>query len=160
METNETLEPQRTEPVLNLNDEAKSYLKEAGKWANFLSIVGFIICGLLFITAFFVGTIFSMLSSISSIYSQVPAAAGIFLSVIIILVDLLYFFFALYLNQFAAKVKRGIVFTDGSQLTQGLGKLKSFFKLWGIVTIVVLCFYALEMVFVVLAIVTATRHSL
>jgi hypothetical protein len=158
METNETLEPQRTEPVLNLNEEGKSYLKEAGKWANFLSIVGFIICGLLFITAFFVGTIFSVLSTISPMYSQFPAAAGIFLSVIIILVDLLYFFFALYLNQFAAKVKKGIAFTDVGQLTKGLGKLKSFFKLWGIVTIIVLCFYALELVFVVVVFVTATRH--
>jgi hypothetical protein len=158
METNETIQPHENEPVFNLNNEAQTYLKEAGKWANFLSIVGFVMCGLLVIAALFVGTIFSALSNISPVYGQVPAAAAICVSVFIILVDLLYFFFALYLNQFAGKIKRGIAFTDVSQVTQGLGKLKSFFKLWGIVTIVVLCIYALEIIFFFVAVVAASHH--
>jgi len=157
METNETFE-HIPGPGISLNFEAQSYLREAGKWANFLSIVGFVICGLLLIAALFVGTIFSVLSTISPLYSQIPAAAGIFVSVIIILMDLLYFFFALYLNQFAAKIKGGVVFADVSRITQGLGKLKSFFKLWGIVTIVVLCLNGLEIIFIVLAIIATSHH--
>jgi hypothetical protein len=144
METNEFDVRPIPEPELVLTPEALYYLRESGKWANFLSIVGFIICGLLLIVALFVGTMFAALSRLSPVYSAMPAGIGGIFSVIIILVDVLYFFFALYLYQFAERIKKGITFVDTDHVTMALGKLKSFFKLWGIVTIVVLCLYALE----------------
>ena len=49
MDTNEPLAPLAGEPSLTLNNEAKAYLREAGKWASFLGILGFISCGILLI---------------------------------------------------------------------------------------------------------------
>ena len=142
----EIFEQPGAQPGLILTPEAQSYLRESGKWANFLGIVGFIYCGIFFIMALFIGTIFSILGKISPIYSEIPAGIGGVFTVIFILVDLIYFFFALYLYQFGSSIKKGLAFVDTIHLTKGLEKLKSFFKLWGILTIVMLCLMALEVV--------------
>jgi len=151
METNATFEPANTESAIVLTGEAQGYLRKAGSWASFLGILGFIFCALLLLGAVFIGTLFTALANISPIYGQLPTAAAVGASVIIVLVDVLYFFFSLYLYQFGSSTKKGVTFTDSSEVTRGLAKLKSFFKLWGIVTIAVLCIYALEIVFVVIA---------
>lgn len=166
METNETnptptpfVPPVPTPPLhgaLELSFEAQTYLKETGKWAGFLGIVGFIGCGILLIIAIFAGTFFSLLTHFSPGYSEMGDAgavagfAGAFFSIILILADVLYFFFALYLYQFSVSAKKGFLFSDSAYITQALGKLKSFFKLAGIVTIVVLSLYALEIIVLIL----------
>ena len=144
METNETFEQPIAEPGIILTLEAQSYLRESGKWASFLGILGFIICSLILIFAFFAGTIFSKAAEVSpSGMSVLLAGMGGFITVFYILIDLIYFFFSLYLFQFGDKIKKGIMFSDTAHVTAGLGKLKSFFKLWGIVTIIVLVLYVL-----------------
>jgi Family of unknown function (DUF5362) len=147
METTELTEQSKPEgsPGLVLTREAQFYLQETGKWANFLAIVGFIMCGLFLILALCIGVVFSMLAKFSPAYSMIPAGIFPLFSVIFILVDVLYFFFPFYLYQFAAKVKKGLAIMDEDELARSLGKLKSFFKLCGIVTIVALCLYALEL---------------
>jgi hypothetical protein len=147
METNETAEHTAPKPVIRLTMEAQGYLREAGSWARFLGILGFIACVLVLVGALFIGALFTVFVSVFPTLSSVPEGVGGFLSIIIILFDLLYFFFALYLFQFGSRVKRGISIIDTNQLTQGLGKLKSFFKLWGIVTIVILCINVLQIIY-------------
>ena len=158
METNETTGQTAPETGLSLTFEGQTYLREAGKWAGFLGIVGFVMCGLLLIAALCVGTIFSVLGRISPAYAEMPAGVGAVFAVILILIDVLYFFFALYLYQFSARIKKGIVFNDQFHVTQSLGKLKSFFKLAGIVTIVAICLYALEIVAFIVIGIAAAHH--
>ena len=147
METNETFEQPIAEPGIILTLEAQSHLREAGKWATFLSILGFIYCGIILIFALFAGTIFSKAAEVSpNGMSVLLAGMGGFVTFFYILIDLIYFFFSLYLYQFGDKIKRGIMFTDTVHVTAGLGKLKSFFKLWGILTIVMLCLIALMVI--------------
>jgi hypothetical protein len=145
------------EPALLLTPEAQYYLQQSGKWANFLSIVGFIMCALFLIMALFIGALFSVLASFSPIYSQIPAGVGGVLSAVFILCDVLYFFFPFYLYQFASKIKKGLVLTSADEITNGLSKLKSFFKLCGILTIIMLCIYALELV-VIFGVIIGKHH--
>jgi len=151
METTENYEMPGSRPGAVLTFEAQAYLREAGKWAGFLGIIGFIFCALFLIMALFVGTLFSILGKISPLYAGLPAIIGPIVTVVFILLDVLYFFFALYLYQFAGKMRTGLTFGDSDQVTDAFGKLKSFFKLWGIVTIVVLCLYALEIAGAIIA---------
>jgi hypothetical protein len=151
METTETAEifdHQGAEPGLILTLEAQSYLRESGKWANFLGIVGFIFCGFIVIMALFAGAMMSMISKFTpeSPATGMIAGMGGLITVIYLLIALVYFFFSLYLYQFGSQIKKGLMFTDSNHVTSALGKLKSFFKLWGILTIVVLCLYALIIV--------------
>ena len=136
---------------LVLTPEAQTYLRESGKWANFLGIIGFVMCGLFLILSLFIGTLMTTMAQISPMYAAMPAALGGVVTVVFILFDILYFFFALYLYQFGSKIKKGSSFGDSEQVTIALGKLKSFFKLWGIVTIVILCLYALEIIIGIIA---------
>jgi hypothetical protein len=146
METTENYELPGAVPGAILSFEAQDFLREAGKWANFLGITGFIFCGLFLIMSLFIGTIISVLATISPVYASIPGGMGIVISVVFILLDVLYFFFALYLYKFGAQIKAGLTLGDTDQVTLAFGKLKSFFKLWGILTIVILCLYALEFV--------------
>jgi hypothetical protein len=79
------------------------------------------------------------------------AGMGGLIAVFYILIDIVHFFFSLYLYQFGDKIKKGVMFADTVHLTSAFEKLKSFFKLWGIITIVVLCLYALLIICVVIA---------
>ncbi|MCR8559797.1 DUF5362 domain-containing protein [Mucilaginibacter sp. BJC16-A38] len=76
-------------------------------------------------------------------YTGMMAGMSGFLTVFYLLIGLVYFFFSLYLYQFGSQVKKGIMFFDNNHVTGAFGKLKSFFKLWGILTIIILCLYAL-----------------
>jgi hypothetical protein len=153
METNETFDQQGAQPGIILTFEAQGYLHEAGKWAYFLSIIGFIGCALLLIAAFFAGSMFSKMaefSPTSNPVASIMAGMGGFITALYILIDLLYFFFVLYLYQFGSRIKKGVLFSDSIEVTGALQKLKSFFKLWGITTIVVISLYVLIFVLAIL----------
>jgi hypothetical protein len=83
--------------------------------------------------------------------SGVPVGiGGSFVSILYILLDILYFFFPLYLYRFASRIKKGIVFQDSAHVTQAVDSLKSFFKLWGIVTVIVIAIYAIIFLFAII----------
>ncbi len=152
METTGNFVEPGAETELVLTFEAQTYLREAGKWAVFLSIIGFIICGFIVLAALFAGAMMSAVSRFSTGPMAATAMAGMggLITVVYLLGALIYFFFSLYLYQFGSRVKKGIMFLDSLHVTNALGKLKSFFKLWGIITIVVLCFYALAIICAIL----------
>jgi uncharacterized protein DUF5362 len=151
MDTTETNVPPAPihDPVLVLNAEAQAYLRETGKWASFLSVMGFIFCGLILIIAIFIGSFFSLMSRFSPAYNTMPQGVGGVVSVFYILIDVLYFFFPFYLYRFADRIKKGLVYQDGIHVTSALGSLKSFFKLWGIITIIVVSLYLLIFLLVI-----------
>jgi hypothetical protein len=158
METTETeLTTPAAQPQLVLGPEAQSYLREAGKWANFLAILGFIICAIILAVSFSIGgNIAKMATTVPGPMAAFVAGMGGIISVVYILMDVIYFLLSLYLYQFANQIKKGIMFTDNVQVTSALGKLKSFFKLWGIVTIVALCLYALAIIVVIVVVAGAS----
>ncbi|HVS92584.1 MAG TPA: DUF5362 family protein [Mucilaginibacter sp.] len=160
METTETNVPASPtpDPVIILDTEAQAYLRETGRWASFLAVMGFIFCGLILILAIFVGSVFTIMSRISPVYQNMPQTAGTAMSVFYILLDVLYFFFPFYLYRFADRIKKGIVYTDANSVNSALSNLKSFFKLSGIVTIVVVSLYLLIFIIVLLVGVAAVTN--
>lgn len=132
---------------LHISQAAKSYLFESAKWGKFLSIVGFVMSGLLVLLGLFMGTIFGMLST----YSPNPLPFPSFLiGIFYIGIALLYIFPCLYLYRFATQTKDALASNDSDTLTTALMNHKSLFKFMGICTIVVLCLYALILVFAII----------
>lgn len=124
---------------LKLNNHAVNFLRETAKWANFLSIIGFIGVGFLVIVALFFGTFFANLSA------DLPVGVGgTFITVIYLIMAGLYFFPIYYLNRFAGNMKRALQMEDEDTLTKGLEYLKSHYKFIGILTIIMLSFYVLS----------------
>jgi len=137
---------------LQIDQQSISYLGETARWARFLSIVGFVLCGVMVIYAFFVGRLFSTFprsSGSADALSSVMGFGGAFFSVFFIVIALLYFFPCLYLFNFAGKMQMALRNNDQTTLNASLGNLKSCFKFVGILTIVFLSFYLLAIIVVV-----------
>lgn len=147
MEFNENVPPlePRSEPQLTLTENSLYYLKKSGDWAYFLGIVGFVGTALIAIAALFMGTIFTTMATMNPMMGA-AAGMGSLVTVFYLLLAVVSFFFALYLYQFGTRVKSAVLHYNTDELTNALGKLKSFFKMWGIITIVYIALMVLVFV--------------
>ncbi|MFP9114521.1 DUF5362 family protein [Flavobacterium sp. RHBU_3] len=136
---------------LQLTQEAKDFVREAGKWARFLSIVGFVFIGFFVLMALFIMTLGSMGGAMGGAFSAMGAASGVFIGLVYILIALLYFFPVLYLFKFGNKTKAAFESNDTQALTEAFQNLKSHYKFVGILTIVGIGFYVLMIVIAVIA---------
>ena len=138
--------------TLQVDSTNTSYLAEAAKWGKFLSIVGFVFCGLIAVAAFFAGsllsTYFGALGTEAS--SDVSSISGVFLTVYYLIVAVLYFIPSLYLFNFASKMQAALRNNDQTTLNTSFRNLKACFKFWGILFIIVLCFMAIAIIVAVL----------
>lgn len=132
---------------LQVDQEVSGYLAETAKWAKFLAIVGFVMTGLMVILSFFAGAIMTFYSTaMGGAEGAMPPMAGGFLTVLYLLLALLFFFPYLYLYNFATKMQAALRSSTQEELTKSFANLKSCFKFVGVVTLVLLAFYALAFV--------------
>jgi uncharacterized membrane protein len=142
MEQNET-----TLFKLEIEELSFRFLSESAKWGKFLSIVGFVLCGLLVILALFVGTIMGTAFSQLEGAGMVGGGMSIMVTIIYLLIAALYFFPCLYLFRFSTKMKKALNESNQAELTSSFENLKSCFKFMGIMTIVLLSIYAMVFLF-------------
>jgi len=135
---------------LQLNESAKGFLKEAAKWAYFLSILGYIGIGFLVLFAVFAGSIFAKIGSMTQGMGGF-GGMGWFVSAIYIIMAVIYFFPIYYINQFASKAKLALRTNDSETLAISLQYLKSHYKFFGIVSLIMLCLCALVILFACIA---------
>jgi hypothetical protein len=142
---------------LQLTPGSQNFLGECAKWGRFLSIIGFIFCGLIGVLAFFIPSIIMNIppyNTMSSAYSTGMAAG---LTVVYLLLALLLFFPCLYLYKFSVKMRLSLSSESQEGFEESLKNLKSMFKFYGILTIVMLSFYGL--VFLIAMIAAAMKSS-
>src|SRR5580704_19367733 len=91
---------------LQIDQPSINYLNETARWAKFLSILGFIFCGLILIGGVFYGSVFSSLTG--SMNSDATALSGVFISALYIVGSIIFalvmFFPALFLFNFSTKM--------------------------------------------------------
>ena len=124
------------------------YLTEAAKWAKFLAIIGFIFCVLIALFGIFAGSILSgfMGQASSSFGSEASGLAAMgtgVLAAIYIIIAVIYLIPCIFLFNFASKMQTALRNNDQVNLNTSFRNLKSCFKFWGIMLIIVLCFYAI-----------------
>ena len=134
---------------LVISGSSIEYLNETRKWAKFLSVLGFILCGFLVLGVLSVGAIGSFIPSEEM--RGLASSEGFILAIVYLLMGLLYFFPSLYLFKFSQKLKTALAFKNGSDLNEALSNHKSFFKFIGIFTIVTLALYLMIGLFAVMA---------
>ncbi len=124
---------------ISLNQQSLGYLKETAKWATFLSVLGFIMIGLILLG----GLGFTLFMSSSAM----PGAGGFFGFGLVYLLFLgIYIYPILKLYQFATKCKRAVSASSTALMTEALSSLKSCYKFIGILTIITLAFYMLMLI--------------
>jgi hypothetical protein len=131
---------------LQIDASAQSYLREAAKWAKFLSIVGFVMCGFFVLFGIFAA---SILSSMGSQFGTTTMAAGVgtMMTAVYVCFALLYFFPCLYTYRFSTHMKAALRSNDQQILISSFRNLKACYKFLGILTIVMLSIYLLALVF-------------
>ena len=127
---------------MQLSDQAKKYLLEASKWANFIAIFGFIAIGLLIIMSFSIGSIMANLPE-----GSLGGLSPKFFSFFYLIAAGIYFIPIFFLFQFGQKTKQALLEDDHNLLTFGLKKLRSHYKFIGVLIIVFIVFYLLLILF-------------
>jgi Family of unknown function (DUF5362) len=140
METNENL----LNSELQIDSIAHSHLAETAKWSVFLSIVGFVLSGILVVVALFAGT---FLGSMNSGLGAAPVIGAGLITVLYLIIAALYFFMSLFLYRFATKMKAALYSNDQDTLNNSFLNLKNLYKLMGILTVIYLAFIVLAMIF-------------
>ena len=140
---------------MNVDQAGKSHLAEAARWAKFLSIMGFIGCGLVVLIGVFFGSIFGAMTTgleRNSPYGNMPNTApfGAAMAFIYIIIALVYFFPCLFLFRFATKMKTALASNDQETLNISFQNLKATFRFIGILTLIGLCFWALATIMTLL----------
>jgi hypothetical protein len=134
---------------LNVDHFIKSHLSETAKWAKFLSIIGLIVCAFLVLGGIFAATILNTFQRTSGFREGFPvdSAAPVLVTVIYLIIAVLYFFPCLYLLRFANKMRTALASDNQESLTASFQNLKSLFRFVGILTIILLSFWVLVVVF-------------
>lgn len=131
---------------LQFNESAKGFLKEAAKWAYFLSILGYIGIGFLVLIAVFAGSIFAKVGSVNPGMGAL-AGMGWLVSAMYIIMAAIYFFPIYYINQFASKSKLALQTNDSQTLATSFEYLKSHYKFFGIISMVIIGLYVIVIFF-------------
>lgn len=133
--------------TLQVDHQGSVYLSEAARWAKFLAIMGFVLCGFMILVAAFAGQIFS--NAFRTMEEMGNASFNTMsFSIIYLVIAAIWFFPCLYLYRFSTKIQQGIRFNEQGALNQGFLNLKSCFRFIGIFTLIMLGLYAI--VFVVI----------
>ena len=141
---------------ITLDPVMMGYLRIAAKWGKFLAIVGFVMIGLIVLFGVFFGTIMGSAMG-GAMGAAMPGgemmggALATFMTVLYLLFAVLYFFPVLYLYRFSDKMQVGLRVQSPDVVLESFRNLKSLFKFMGVLTIVILGFYALARVFGVFA---------
>ncbi len=135
-----------SEPSLVINNEIRFFLSEISKWSKFLAVVGFIMAALIIL----IGIAFVLFGSTITAELPTPFVFTGMIGVIYVAMGLLYYFPAKYLYDFSTYARQALSIQNQEALVYAFAKLKSFYKFWGILMIVVLATYGVAIVFGVL----------
>jgi len=136
--------------AIQVSEQNKAHFLEAAKWGKFLAIVGFVFIGLMLVIALFM--LFGLGTFMARFGAPTPVNFG-GLGLLYIGMAALYFFPTFYLFIFATKMKKAVLCNDNNDFSTSVENLKSMFKFMGILTIVILSFYALSLFIMVLALI-------
>lgn len=148
---------------IKLSPLALKYLNTTRKWTYFLSILGFIFCGLIALFALFFSTALASIRDYSSEFassSPIPVGATGFISVFYLLIAVICFILYLYLYRFSVRLKSALNNNDSILLEARLKHFKSYWQLTGILTIVVLGFYFIAVLLVIIGVSVGAMSSL
>jgi hypothetical protein len=133
-------------------------LQKTKPWVRFLSILGFIACALMLLGALFM-VIGGAVGAAFTSRSGMGAAGGVVLGLVYGLLALLYVFPSLFLFRYASGIATMLSEDAVRGMENALNAQKSFWRFVGILTVIILCLYAVVLAgLLVAAIVAAVRH--
>lgn len=138
---------------LSIDPASKSHFSETARWAKFLAIVGFVMCGLIVLMGVFFGSYMTLFMPASEYEAQPGLSALMSTTMIIVclVMAVLYFFPCLFLLRFSNHMKSALIANDQEALINSVHNLKLVFRYVGILTIIMLGIYGISIIISVLA---------
>lgn len=135
---------------LLVTEEIRSYIYETAKWTKFLSIVGLVFAVFMALAAFSANAI------IEGIVATTPGnplaqMGSAFIMVYFLSISLMLFYPSFLLFKYANAATNAVLYADQENFTVAMKKMKSVFKFWGIMTIIVLALYILSLLLMIVA---------
>ncbi len=131
---------------LHFDSKIKSVLAEIAKWARFVGIVGFAMCGILLFVSlavvFYGKEIGAQLAAVGQPATAINNTTGIVYAVIAVL----YYFPARNIFDFSVYMKQAVEHNDQESIDYSFDRLRAFFKFIGMVAIVAIGFYAIAFI--------------
>jgi len=127
---------------ISLSEKSNDYLKKAAPWMKFVSIVGFIMCGIMVIAA--------LVMMLNSGNTFTGSTAGVGVGLVYLVGAVIFFFINRFLFLYANGVNKVYKLNDNDALETAFKMQKSFWKIVGIFFIIYLSLIAIAMVFFVL----------
>ncbi len=128
---------------LQVSPGGLSYLTESARWGKFLAIMGFILCGLMGLLAFFIPVVFTQIPPYNSMSSSMSSGVKVGMTIVYLFLALMMFFPCFYLYKFSVKMQSAVKAVSQENFDESLMNLKSMFKFYGVFTIIILSVYAL-----------------
>lgn len=152
MENNTEIKTNDT-ATLFISKTSENFLIETSKWTRFLAILGFIFSGIIIVISLSAGSLLSLIPDTEM--DKVPSYFGFMFSIIYSALGILYFFPPYYLFNFSKKLKLALTLKNTESLEQAFGNQKSFFKFFGVLAIIGLCFYGFAAIIALIALMIA-----
>jgi hypothetical protein len=122
-----------------INEESKLHLTGIAQWANLYAIVSFVSLGLSFISIFV---------SYAKLSKYGYGATGSIVSTLgsVIVTTAISLLLNITLFNAAKFIKMGVLGNDQSAFAMGISKLNTYFKIYGILVIIMLVFFGLFLI--------------
>ncbi|GHV40873.1 hypothetical protein AGMMS50268_32670 [Spirochaetia bacterium] len=129
------------------------YLKEASPWLRFIGILGFVGCGFMGVG----GLVFAIIMAVfADLAGEFGGALGIFMGLGYILGGVLAFFPARFIYNFGAKIRNYTLSNAAPDLEEAFRNNKSFWKFYGVCSIVALAFIPVGLIATIVIAITSS----
>lgn len=135
---------------LVVTEEIRSYIYETAKWTRFLSVVGLVFSAFLALMAFSANGLIEGMATVAP-NSPLVQLGSTFLTVYFLCISLMLFYPSFLLFKYSNAANTAVLYADQENFTVAMKKMKSVFKFWGIVTIVVLALNVISVLLAILA---------
>lgn len=146
MEDQHQLITEKQNELPEFTRESAAFLLKAAKWGKFLSIIGFIISGLLIIAGIIMSFILNTVSD-----ELVPVNMAVspkIVAIVYVIIAAIYLIPVLFLNSFCNNAFKAINTGSTIHLTTSIRKLKNLFVFMGVSTLILISIYTVVLVFV------------
>lgn len=135
---------------LVVTEEIRSYIYETAKWTKFLSVVGLVVAVFLALMAFSANAIIDGLALAAPGNALVQMGTA-FLTVYFLCLSLMLFYPSFLLFKYSNAATTAVLYADQENFTIAMKKMKSLFKFWGIITIIILSLYIFSFLMMIVA---------
>jgi hypothetical protein len=133
---------QNSDKGLIISEEVKQVLIHVVKWAKLISIIGFVICGLIFIFIVIAGVVLIAYSFFGADNSTLNEAKPWITTPVYLVITALCFVPCLMLYNFSVKTEEAIKYGSEDVLVKAFSSLYKCFRFVGIITLTIVGLYA------------------